>query len=97
MRCFFCMKEIQFGERVDFRAECPSCGRDVHICVNCALYDEGAYNKCREPQADWVSDREKANRCEYFRPASGRSSASRRTEDARAKLDGLFKKKSGDD
>lgn len=97
MHCHFCGKQIAVGRRVDFRAECPSCGRDVHICVNCTLYDEGAYNKCREPQAEWVSDREKANRCEYFRPSSAGSVASQRTRDARAKLDHLFKKEGGED
>ncbi len=92
MYCYFCGKQVATVGRVDFRAECPSCGRDMHICVNCVFYDEGAHNKCREPQADWVPDREKANRCEYFRPSAKGSSASQRAKDARAKLDGLFKK-----
>jgi hypothetical protein len=93
VKCHFCGKQVAVKERVDFRAECPSCGRDIHICVNCALYDEGAYNKCREPQAEWVSEREKANRCEYFRPSSAPSAGSQRARDARTKLDDLFKKK----
>lgn len=92
MHCYSCGAEIATGRRVDFRAECPSCGKDAHVCVNCALYDPGAYNKCREPQADWVSDREKGNRCEYFRPSGARGPASGRAADARAKLDSLFKK-----
>jgi predicted RNA-binding Zn-ribbon protein involved in translation (DUF1610 family) len=91
--CYSCGKQIATAQRVDFRAECPSCGRDVHICVNCGLYDAGAYNKCREPQAEWVSDRERANRCEYFRPSGGGPRASRRAGEAKAKLEGLFKKK----
>jgi hypothetical protein len=95
--CFFCGKEVLVKGRVDFRAECPSCSRDVHICVNCALYDRGAHNECREPQAEWVSDREKSNRCEYFRPSSTHSASPQRTKDARAKLDDLFKKKDGED
>jgi hypothetical protein len=93
LECHFCGKHVPVGQRVDFRAECPSCGRDVHICLNCAHYDEGAHNKCREPQAEWVADREKSNRCEYFRPGSGRGASSKRASDARSKLDDLFKKK----
>jgi len=79
-------------ERVDFRAECPSCGADAHVCLNCAHYDPGAYNKCREPQAEWVSDREKANRCEYFRPSAAEQRSAERAEQARAKLQSLFKR-----
>lgn len=95
MHCSFCGAEIPAKERVDFRAECPACGRDAHICLNCALYEPGAYNECREPQADWVPDREKANRCEYFRPSTTRSSSSQRASDARSKLNDLFKKDKG--
>jgi len=93
MRCFSCGAEIAVGRRLDFRAECPACGADAHVCLNCAHYDPGAYNKCREPQAEWVADREKANRCEYFRPSAASAGSSKRAEDARAKLDSLFKKK----
>jgi hypothetical protein len=51
---------------------------------------------CREPQAEWVSDRERANRCEYFRPSGAPGGPSKRASDARAKLDSLFKKENGD-
>ena len=92
MNCFSCGAAIETGRRVDFRAECPSCGSDAHVCLNCSHYDPGAYNQCREPQAEWVSNREKANRCEYFRPSGAWKTSSKRTSDARAKLDSLFKK-----
>ena len=92
MYCHFCGSEIETGQRVDFRAECPSCGRDAHVCVNCSHYDPGAHNMCKEPQAEWVSDRERANRCEYFRPSMTRTGLPKRADDARAKLDSLFKK-----
>ncbi len=96
MYCHFCGAKIHTGDRVDFRAECDSCGRDAHVCVNCSLYDPGAHNMCREPQAEWVSDREKANRCEYFRPSASPGKRSKRAEDARSKLDSLFKKSEGE-
>lgn len=92
MRCFSCGAGIETGRRVEFRAECPSCGRDAHVCLNCGHYDPGARNMCREPQAEWVTDREVANRCEYFRPSGAPGGSSRRASDARAKLDSLFKK-----
>ncbi len=74
---------------------CPDCRADLHCCLNCSLYDEYAQNKCREPMAEWVSDREKNNFCEYFvwRDASASNRAIRDREEARAKLETLFKKK----
>lgn len=31
------------------------------------FFDEGKANRCREPQSDYVKDRERSNFCEYFR------------------------------
>jgi hypothetical protein len=45
---------------------CPYCGADLHICMNCKFYDEFAHNKCKEPQSEYVSNKEKSNFCEYF-------------------------------
>jgi hypothetical protein len=92
MYCHACGAKIETGARVDFRAECDSCGGDLHVCANCSHYDPGAYNMCKEPQAEWVPDRERANRCEYFRPSPVRVDASKRKADAKAKLNSLFKK-----
>jgi hypothetical protein len=52
-----------------------------------------AHNRCREPQAEWVSDREKANFCDYFIPNT-LSAAGRRTaaDDPRSAFENLFKK-----
>jgi len=63
--------------------------------LNCRLYDEYAQNKCREPSAERVDDREKNNFCEFFTLQESRDVGSRvrDREEARAKLDALFKKK----
>jgi len=73
---------------------CFHCRSDLHCCLNCRLYDEYAQNKCREPSAEWVSDREKNNICEFF-TFSESGAADRRPgrEEALAKLEALFKKK----
>lgn len=73
---------------------CPFCRNDLHCCLNCSLYDEYAQNQCREPAAEWVSDREKNNFCEYFDFSSKAGTQAKRREEARAKLEELFKKKS---
>lgn len=93
MRCFACHAEIPLaaGERVGFRDECPGCGADVHACRNCAHHDPAAYNECREPSAERVSSRDRANRCDYFAPGAGVGGAAA-AGGARSDLDRLFKK-----
>ena len=90
MQCLSCRKEIGVTGRVGFRDECPRCGADLHSCRHCRFHDPGAYNQCRESSAERVSDKEKANRCEYFQPGAGQAAAP--ADAARAKLEALFKK-----
>jgi hypothetical protein len=56
------------------------------------LHEPSAYNECRESSTERVSDRERANRCEYFvaGDASGEAGAGR--EGSRKDLEALFKK-----
>jgi hypothetical protein len=73
------------------------------VCRNCAFYAAGAYNDCREPCAERVVDKERANFCEFFQlgaPAHGRGpKAAARGEiaspggGARDALDALFRKR----
>jgi len=95
MRCFSCnsASELVAGERVGFREACDDCGADLHVCLNCTLHDPGAHNECREPNTERVADRERANRCEYFTPSDrGGGEAARAADDAKSRLEGLFKK-----
>jgi hypothetical protein len=72
--------------------ECPNCGADVHSCLNCENYDPHAHNKCREPQAEWVTDREKANFCDFFIANKLSAAAKSSAQDSRSAFDNLFKK-----
>ena len=81
-------------DRVGFREECGQCRRDVHVCRNCEFYDPNVYNECREPSAERVVDKEKFNRCEYFRPGAQKGGQSVSAVDLRAAAEALFKKKS---
>jgi predicted RNA-binding Zn-ribbon protein involved in translation (DUF1610 family) len=91
MNCFFCGGEIEVSERVSFREVCPGCGRAQHACRNCGFYDLAYNNQCREPMAERVVDKERANFCEYFTPGKNRAGAKPAT--TRKALDELFKKK----
>ena len=64
--CFKCKDPVTL-ENISFREECVRCRADLHVCLNCLFYDEGKANKCRESQADYVKERDRANYCEYFR------------------------------
>lgn len=95
MQCFACgaAVELASGERVGFRDTCEACSADLHVCRNCAHHDPSAYNECRETNAERVSDRDRANRCDYFTPGvSAGAAAEGARGDGRAALDALFKK-----
>lgn len=77
------------------RDDCPGCGADLHVCRNCAHYDAGAYNACREPGAERVLDKERANHCDLFVPAAGAGGAEAGDavrQRAREELDRLFRR-----
>lgn len=76
------------------RDTCPNCDADLRACVQCDFYAPGHYNDCREPQAERVTDKERANTCDYFRPGSGANQGAGADPCAKVKgeLEKLFKK-----
>ena len=97
MQCFACAAAIELaaGDRIGFRDSCEGCGVDLHVCRNCAHHDPSVYNECRESSAERVADRDRANRCDYFRPAPSAAGAAKAvdpTAKALSDLDTLFKK-----
>lgn len=91
--CFSCGKQLTFPDRVGLREECPQCRADVHVCRNCEFHDPKVYNECREPQADPIRERDRANRCDFFRPKSGGGGAQDKAAALKAAAEALFKKK----
>ena len=69
--------------------ECPHCRVQLHVCRMCEFFDAVAPQQCREPVADLVSDKQRANFCGYFQinphaftVSSDQTTASRRQVDA---------------
>jgi hypothetical protein len=95
MLCQACQTEIPLaaGESIGFRDACDRCRADLHVCLNCAHHDTSAYNGCRESSSERILDRDRANRCEYFRPTSKARAAGEDRDEAMADLESLFKKK----
>ena len=69
MICWKCHKETNIEKPVR-GDECPLCHADLHVCMACEFYESGAHNDCRETSAEFVSDKERGNFCDYFRPNS---------------------------
>lgn len=91
--CHHCAKEVVISDRVGRGDTCPFCNADAHCCLNCSFYDTGAYNECREPNAERVLEKDRANFCDYFEFALDRKPGPSNKElDAKARLEALFKK-----
>lgn len=91
--CHRCSSPVSIGAnaKVGFRESCHKCSNDLHACLNCTFYDTAAYNSCREPNADRLVDKEKANYCDYFQFRDGSPGGKDDKDSARKKLDDLFK------
>lgn len=93
MNCFSCGAELKNVGKVFRSTVCPNCDTDVHCCLNCDNYDTAAHNKCREPQSEWIADREKANYCDFFTPSQKSiQPVIKQRDSARLDFDNLFKK-----
>ncbi len=62
--CYFCGNVTK--PPVYRHSTCPDCGKDLKICMNCKFYEPGAHWDCRETISEPVTDKERANFCDYF-------------------------------
>lgn len=69
---------------------CRGCGADQHVCRLCTFYRTGIANECREPIAERIVNKERANFCGYFAPRLGAFQAAADLTDSRAALMDLF-------
>ena len=97
--CHHCGRDVQLLSGIQRTDGCSSCHSDLKVCLNCRFFDPGMNNQCREPQAEWVPDKSKANFCEFFEfretSAIGRAGFGGSQSDqarARSAFDSLFKK-----
>ena len=77
--------------------ECKACGAELHVCRLCEFYDTAVAKSCREPVAEEVKDKTRANFCDYFRPRPDAFHAeSGEADRAKSDLEALFGGPSGD-
>jgi hypothetical protein len=72
--------------------ECRTCGAELHVCKLCEWYSVTVAKQCREPIAEEVKDKQRANFCDYFKPQAGAYSKAdvSASDQARSQLDVLF-------
>lgn len=93
--CHHCNAVWEGVTQPGIRETCTRCGADLHVCLNCRLYDPAKPQHC-QVETDPVQDTERANFCDEFlfadRPARPAAAAPEKAA-ARARWDTLFKKK----
>jgi len=94
LTCHKCGKPLSdtYKIMVSRSDSCSSCMADIRCCKNCQFYDAKAYNECREPMADRITEKEKANFCDFFKIGSSGNDAEKQRQDQLAKAMALFKK-----
>lgn len=93
-KCFKCGKSLtlSLNSTLGRGDHCPSCSADLRCCKMCHFYDVKAYNECKEPIADRITDKEKANFCDYFKIGTPQNDAEKQRQEMLAKAAALFKK-----
>ena len=92
IKCWSCAQPFDATGGIFRSTTCPRCEEDLHVCLQCVHYDPAVNQSCREPMAEWVKAKERANFCVYFRAASEPGERARGEDlgDARKKLNDLF-------
>ncbi|MCO4753914.1 MAG: hypothetical protein KC478_05505 [Bacteriovoracaceae bacterium] len=93
VKCYNCQGnlEISNGSDLGRAEECPSCRAVLRCCRMCVFYDKSSYNECKEPTADRILDKEKANFCDHYKVGQGQNAQSEKV-DILAQANALFKK-----
>ncbi len=73
---------------------CKQCRAELHVCKLCQFYEVTVAKQCREPIAEEVRDKQRANVCDYFtvREDAYRPAPLEATQQAHVQLDTLFGK-----
>ena len=92
-RCWRCGTQLTEDLLPVRRAElCPACNADLHVCKMCGFFNPSVADACEETIATAVSNKERSNYCEYFKPSARAYKGAPDTAAARARteLEQLF-------
>lgn len=92
--CHRCGRAVENPREVFRTSQCPGCGRDLKVCLNCAFHRPGAQWDCGEHVDEQVLEKDRANFCSHFRfrdgPAPHGKAADPARPDVRKDFDKLF-------
>lgn len=93
-KCYKCSGDLQLaaGSDIGRSEECPSCFANLRCCKMCEFYDTSSYNECREPVAERIVEKEKANFCDYFKLCASNKKQADTKQAALDAANALFKK-----
>jgi hypothetical protein len=83
--CYFCGEAVPADRVLGFGETCPTCGKDLHVCLMCSFYAPQARWACRETVDAQVVEKDRRNFCDFFRLAPGFKVASAGDPRARSK------------
>lgn len=70
LACFRCGASLSaLSPPLSRRDQCPECSADLHVCMMCRFFDRTAPRQCREDGAEEVSEKERPNFCDWFKPS----------------------------
>ena len=93
IKCYKCQAALDIDTRQSIARseECPKCFANIRCCKMCKHYDTTAYNECREPTADRIVEKEKANFCDHYEVGAGDTYKDKK-DDLKSMAEALFKK-----
>ena len=60
--------------------QCPACSADLHVCKMCVHFDRHVPRQCREDGAEDVTEKERTNFCDWFKPSETAFDPTRKAE-----------------
>ena len=60
--------------------QCPACSADLHVCKMCVHFDRHVPRQCREDGAEDVTEKERTNFCDWFKPSDTAFDPARKAE-----------------
>ena len=68
--CFRCGASLSaLTLPIERRDLCPECGVELHVCKMCIHFDANVPRQCREDGAEDVTEKDRANFCDWFKPS----------------------------
>jgi len=87
-KCHFCSASLEAP--IYRSSECPQCGKDSKICLNCHFYSETSHWECRESISEAVREKDRSNYCDYFKLSESEQKESGSNENTTDAFNKLF-------